>query len=172
MAEFGKGGGGLICFKGISSGRKSSVINQLNVHEFVAGWTSLPVGVVTLAEKFGGVEVRENDFQAMVSYVKRLVDDFAEETLSFVSPYGATQFLGTSGTVTTLAGVHQGLRAYDRRKVDGYWMSTHDVRFVADKLRMMDHLGRIAQPCVGRERADLVVAGLCYFRSFAAILAV
>ena len=31
--------------------------------------------------------------------------------------------LGTSGTVTTIAGVYLDLPRYDRRRVDGCWMS-------------------------------------------------
>jgi exopolyphosphatase/guanosine-5'-triphosphate,3'-diphosphate pyrophosphatase len=67
--------------------------------------------------------------------------------------------IGTSGTVTTLSGVHLGLRKYDRRQVDGLWLSFADARSDAERLRSMNLEQRAAHPCIGRGRADLVVAG-------------
>jgi exopolyphosphatase/guanosine-5'-triphosphate,3'-diphosphate pyrophosphatase len=67
--------------------------------------------------------------------------------------------LGTSGTVTTIAGVHLGLSRYDRRQVDGCWMSDKSVTSVVERLLAMDYEQRVANPCIGRERADLVLAG-------------
>jgi exopolyphosphatase/guanosine-5'-triphosphate,3'-diphosphate pyrophosphatase len=64
-----------------------------------------------------------------------------------------------SGTVTTLAGVHMGLRRYDRSRVDGAWVPVADIRAVSRRLAGMDYDARVASPCVGHERADLVVAG-------------
>ena len=67
--------------------------------------------------------------------------------------------LGTSGTVTTLAGVHLGLPRYDRRRVDGIWLAGGVVADLIETLVGMDYDARIANPCIGRERADLVLAG-------------
>jgi exopolyphosphatase/guanosine-5'-triphosphate,3'-diphosphate pyrophosphatase len=67
--------------------------------------------------------------------------------------------LGTSGTVTTLAAVHLGLRRYDRRKVDGLPLPFAAVAEVGRRLRAMSNEERAAHPCIGRGRADLVVAG-------------
>ena len=67
--------------------------------------------------------------------------------------------LGTSGTVTTIAGVHLNLRRYDRRRVDGCWMREEEVSAVVEKLLAMSYEERIANPCIGAERADLVLAG-------------
>jgi exopolyphosphatase / guanosine-5'-triphosphate,3'-diphosphate pyrophosphatase len=61
--------------------------------------------------------------------------------------------------VTTLAGLRQGLRRYDRRRVDGTHLSFSDARAVTDRLLELDCAGRAAQPCIGQDRADLVVAG-------------
>jgi exopolyphosphatase/guanosine-5'-triphosphate,3'-diphosphate pyrophosphatase len=67
--------------------------------------------------------------------------------------------LGTSGTVTTIAGVHLNLPRYDRRQVDGLWLSSRDVDAAIARLRAMSYAQRSANPCIGHERADLVLAG-------------
>jgi exopolyphosphatase/guanosine-5'-triphosphate,3'-diphosphate pyrophosphatase len=72
---------------------------------------------------------------------------------------GGVQMIGTSGTVTTLSGVHLGLEKYDRDQVDGLWLSFTDACGAAEQLRQMNLEQRAAHPCIGRGRADLVVAG-------------
>jgi exopolyphosphatase/guanosine-5'-triphosphate,3'-diphosphate pyrophosphatase len=67
--------------------------------------------------------------------------------------------LGTSGTVTTIAGVHLELRRYDRNRVDGCWMSVAEIDAVISRLSAMSYDERVASPCIGPERADLVLAG-------------
>jgi exopolyphosphatase/guanosine-5'-triphosphate,3'-diphosphate pyrophosphatase len=67
--------------------------------------------------------------------------------------------LGTSGTVTTLAGVHLNLPRYDRRRVDGTWLTGDQVAALVETVVAMDYAARVAHPCIGRERADLVIAG-------------
>jgi exopolyphosphatase/guanosine-5'-triphosphate,3'-diphosphate pyrophosphatase len=67
--------------------------------------------------------------------------------------------LGTSGTVTTVAGIHLGLKRYDRSRVDGCWMRTDEARAVTDPLLACSYEARMAEPCIGRDRADLVLAG-------------
>jgi exopolyphosphatase/guanosine-5'-triphosphate,3'-diphosphate pyrophosphatase len=71
----------------------------------------------------------------------------------------SAHFLGTSGTVTTISGIHLKLPVYERSRVDGCWLSVHDVRRVSSDLRAMTYAERVAQPCIGHERADLVLAG-------------
>ncbi len=72
---------------------------------------------------------------------------------------GTAHLLGTSGTVTTVAGIYLALPAYDRRKVDGCWLENAQIREVSDRLIAMSYDERVAQPCIGRDRADLVLAG-------------
>jgi exopolyphosphatase/guanosine-5'-triphosphate,3'-diphosphate pyrophosphatase len=71
----------------------------------------------------------------------------------------STHLLGTSGTVTTIAGLYLRLRRYDRRQVDGCWMTDEQVQGVLDELCAMSYEERVASPCIGAERADLVLAG-------------
>ena len=72
---------------------------------------------------------------------------------------GRFHLLGTSGTVTTVAGIHLELPRYDRRRVDGLWMSADQADDAVDRLRAMNYEQRAANGCIGHERADLVLAG-------------
>ncbi|WP_035831190.1 Ppx/GppA phosphatase family protein [Kaistia adipata] len=123
-------------------------------------WASLPVGVVTLSERHGGETVTAEVFEAMVVEVSEMLSAFPEApALDQAVAAGNLHMLGTSGTVTTLAGVHLGLDRYDRRRVDGTWMSADEVNLMMNTLTGMDYAARIANPCIGKERADLVLAG-------------
>ena len=121
-------------------------------------WASLQLGVVTLAETFGGVHVTREVFDAMVAHVAGALADFRSRVEREVR-CDAFHLLGTSGTVTTLAGVHLGLLRYDRRRVDGLWMSDGEIDRALDLLRAMSYDERVANGCIGAERADLVLAG-------------
>jgi exopolyphosphatase/guanosine-5'-triphosphate,3'-diphosphate pyrophosphatase len=133
---------------------------RLEVQGCIAAWTSLPVGVVTLAERFGGRHVERAQFESMVAYVGDLLAPFeAEHRLRQRLGRGNTHLLGTSGTVTTVAGVHLGLPRYERSRVDGCWLEIGEVRAVTDGLLDCTYEERVAEPCIGRERADLVLAG-------------
>jgi len=122
----------------------------------IRAWASLPLGVVTLAERHGGVKVDRALFETMIAEVKVFVDRFAAE---HGGPDADMHMLGTSGTVTTIAGVHLGLKRYDRRQVDGCWMRDGEVTAVVEQLLGMSYDDRVANACIGRERADLVLAG-------------
>jgi exopolyphosphatase/guanosine-5'-triphosphate,3'-diphosphate pyrophosphatase len=126
----------------------------------IRNWASLPVGVVNLSERHGGEEVSRVQFEAMVDEVTSMLATFPDGALlDEAVASGQIHLLGTSGTVTTLAGVHLGLERYDRRQVDGIWMDEADVTAMIDRLVGTDYAGRVAHPCIGRERADLVLAG-------------
>jgi exopolyphosphatase/guanosine-5'-triphosphate,3'-diphosphate pyrophosphatase len=129
-------------------------------------WVSLPVGVVTLAERHGGIDVDGDTFEAMVDEVRAEFHRFhARDALRSAVETADFHYLGTSGTVTTLAGVHLELPRYDRRYVDGLWMDDDDIERMMMKLRGMDYEARRANPCIGRERADLVLAGCAVFEA-------
>jgi len=122
----------------------------------IVGWASLPVGVVTLAERYGGKAVSREVYQAMIEEVAILVNRFAAE---HCGDLGAFHMLGTSGTVTTIAGVFLRLARYDRRRVDGCWLTDDEISRVVAELMAMSFEERAANPCIGTERADLVLAG-------------
>ncbi len=152
-------GGGSSEIAVIDLGRDRS--GRLSNH--IKAWTSLPVGVVTLSEQHGGREVTRDIFGAMVRDVETMLARFdcPESITGHHAADGNAGFhlLGTSGTVTTLAGVYLDLPRYDRRRVDGLWLSSVDVDRMMERLLSWDFEQRSANPCIGADRADLVLAG-------------
>jgi exopolyphosphatase/guanosine-5'-triphosphate,3'-diphosphate pyrophosphatase len=141
-------------------GWRRSLPDRLEAQSCIAAWTSLQVGVVTLAEQFGGKLVDAAIFEAMVRHVARMLEPFeAKHGLRQRLAQGRSHLLGTSGTVTTVAGVHLRLPRYERNKVDGCWLDSQQARAVTADLLASSYDERAAQPCVGKERADLVLAG-------------
>jgi exopolyphosphatase / guanosine-5'-triphosphate,3'-diphosphate pyrophosphatase len=126
----------------------------------IVEWVSLPAGVVTMAESFGGIDVTPQIYAAMRRHVVQLLAPFlsrvAARRTGIVAP---GHLLGTSGTVTTIAGVQLRLRRYDRSKVDGSWLTSADIDEVVARLLSMTYDQRAANPCIGRDRADLVLGG-------------
>jgi exopolyphosphatase/guanosine-5'-triphosphate,3'-diphosphate pyrophosphatase len=121
---------------------------------------SIPIGVVSCAERYGGDRVSPEDYLSMRTTVERALQSFDDEhRIGDSIRQGGVQMVGSSGTVTTLAAVHLSLRHYDRHRVDGLVLSFDDIARVAAWLTDSDYASRAAVPCIGRERADLVVAG-------------
>ena len=124
----------------------------------VEAWESLRLGVVSLAETFGGEDVTTEVFAAMVRHVDVALTPFAE-SVADLRRCARFHLLGTSGTVTTIAGVHLNLARYDRRAIDGLWLTRVEVDAAVGRLRRMSYSDRAANGCIGSERADLVLAG-------------
>ncbi len=136
----------------------------------IVSWTSLPVGVVSLAERYGGRDVTRETFHAMVGHVRGLIDGFeGRHRIGHLLASPRFHLLGTSGTVTTLAGVHLGLDRYDRRRVDGLWMDSENVDRMVEMLLGWDFGQRVANPCIGADRADLVLAGCAILEAIRAV---
>ena len=126
----------------------------------IAAWKSIPCGVVTLAETHGGHTVDEDIYGDMIEEVRDHLAPFeAEHGFGDLMAGGNVQMIGTSGTVTTLAGIHLKLPQYDRNRVDGIALDFCDLSAATRELVAMDYDARCKVPCVGRDRADLVVAG-------------
>jgi exopolyphosphatase/guanosine-5'-triphosphate,3'-diphosphate pyrophosphatase len=90
----------------------------------------------------------------------RVAESFAPFAAALPTDHDAPpRLLGTSGTVTTLASLHLGLSAYDRRAVDGLIVPAPSMRAISAKLSALSIAERATLPCIGHERADLVVAG-------------
>jgi len=134
--------------------------DRVGVQSCIAAWTSLPIGVVNLAERHGGRDVTAYSYEAMVKDVMAGLKGFeAKHRFDEKIARKRAHFLGTSGTVTTISGIHLKLPVYERARVDGCWLSARDVRTVSSDLIAMSYAERVAQPCIGQERADLVLAG-------------
>ena len=110
----------------------------------------------TLAERHRGHEVSRATFEAMITEVTERIGEFAA---AHSGDLARMHMLGTSGTVTTIAGVYLELPRYDRRRVDGCWLVDEQVTDVVERLLEMSYDERVANPCIGAERADLVLAG-------------
>jgi exopolyphosphatase / guanosine-5'-triphosphate,3'-diphosphate pyrophosphatase len=129
---------------------------QPNAAPRIKAWMSMPLGVVTIAERFGGKDVTPESYARMIEEAAQYVAPFAAEHNSNLEDM---HLLGTSGTVTTLAGVFLDLSRYDRRRIDGIWMDNSDVTAVIRKLLGMTYQERAGNNCISIERADLVLAG-------------
>ncbi|RVI91333.1 Ppx/GppA family phosphatase [Sinorhizobium meliloti] len=150
------GGSSEIAVIRIGENRSSRLANH------ITHWTSLPVGVVTLSERHGGEHVTPQSFEVMVREVEAMLAGFESPSVDALASgsYGdGFHLIGTSGTVTTLAGVHLDLPRYDRRRVDGLWLSDDEVSAMQARLLSWDFAARAANPCIGPDRADLVLAG-------------
>jgi exopolyphosphatase/guanosine-5'-triphosphate,3'-diphosphate pyrophosphatase len=135
----------------------------------ILDWQSVPWGVVSLTETVGR-ERDSADPDARVgryAEMRRVVDESFAEFAERVAPRRAPdlRLLGTSGTVTTLASVHLELPQYDRKAVDGLIVPSDSMRAISSRLAHMPAGERRALPCIGQERADLVVAGCAILES-------
>ena len=128
------------------------------------GYISLPVGVVTLSERSASCCYSPAGFS-------RLVDDIAAMLHPFERVHhigeeirrGGVLMVGTSGTVTTLAGVSLKLDRYRRGLVDGLCLTREAVDLALAEARALGREGLSRHPCIGRERVDFVLPGCAIF---------
>ncbi|MBY0566728.1 MAG: Ppx/GppA family phosphatase [Hyphomonadaceae bacterium] len=127
----------------------------------ILAWGTAPLGVVTLAEE------EEEPASGKEAWYEALVERLAAQLQSVgdaghlraAFDEGRAHVIGTSGTVTSLAGVHLGLTRYQRARVDGYWFDVAACRETIAQMLAKTLEQRAANPCVGNDRADLVVLG-------------
>jgi len=130
----------------------------------ILDWQSVPWGVVSLSETVAeaGADPQDRETRlARYARMKRIVADSFAEFAERIAPMRTPdlRLLGTSGTVTTLASVHLDLPQYDRAAVDGLIVPARAMREIATRLSGLSPAERCLLPCIGNERADLVVAG-------------
>ena len=125
----------------------------------ILDWHSAPWGVVSLTEAVGHGEGTQGRAASYAEMRARVAESFAPFVARLNPPSGTRRLLGTSGTVTTLASVHLGLESYDRSIVDGLIVPSASMRDVSQRLAHLSLADRAKVPCIGGERADLVVAG-------------
>lgn len=130
------------------------------------GVYSLPEGVVTLAERYASEALSPEQYQS-------LVDELATRLAGFDRTHGIgeqirqgrVQMLGTSGTVTTIGGLHLKLDRYDRSRVDGMKLNSETASSICRYLLNLPPGGRAHEPCIGPDRADLVLVGCALFEA-------
>jgi exopolyphosphatase/guanosine-5'-triphosphate,3'-diphosphate pyrophosphatase len=136
------------------------LVDQVDGVPKIRSWWSAPWGVVSLTESEGRIALEGPDrmlaYGRMRERARRAFASFASTLPSHVE---GIRLLGTSGTVTTLASVHLALPTYDRRAVDGLHVPVGEMQKISSMIAGMGHEERAALPCIGRDRADLVVAG-------------
>ena len=130
-----------------------------DAHEMV-DWISMPFGVVSLTERFGQGPFEAKAWEAIVGELLERLAPFCEaHGISTHVGNAGVQMLGSSGTVTTLAGLSQELPRYDRARVDGSFLEFEAVHRLTGMLSAMSAEDRAGHPCIGRDRADMMAAG-------------
>jgi len=126
----------------------------------ILGTLSIPMGVMTVAETYGTGVLSEPHAAELTTGIDDTLADFDRtHGISQEIARGSVQMLGTSGTVTTLGGIHLGLTRYDRSKVDGIDVPFDAIDEMVRRLSALSVPERADIPCVGQQRADLMVAG-------------
>ncbi|RIJ22314.1 Ppx/GppA family phosphatase [Henriciella barbarensis] len=126
----------------------------------IKAWTSVPLGVVTLTEAFDHLGSEEEAYPAMLERAKSYVEKWAEKhDIRRMLADETSHIIGTSGTVTCVAGVHFGLEKYRRDLVDGQWMDHDGCYSTMDALITAGPEGRAKFPTIGHDRAGLMLAG-------------
>ena len=129
----------------------------------VVDWKSVQLGVTTLCDKFSDVRDDASKFALMSCHFEEMLTDFA--------PYGGFhersgfQVIGTSGTVTTVAASHLGLRRYDRNRIDGLQMTSDQIDRVVRGYLRLGPAGRQLDPRIGRDRHDLIMSGVAILQA-------
>ncbi|MEP3892007.1 MAG: Ppx/GppA phosphatase family protein [Hellea sp.] len=126
----------------------------------ISAWASMPIGVATLSERVPEIEDRTVWYEAMKQVVRDEIAKAGCET-RFTNSFkeGKGHLIGTSGTITSLAGIHLKLPYYQRDKVDGLWLRSSDAVRVARDMASRSPAERAKEPCIGKDRATLLVAG-------------
>ena len=133
----------------------------------ILGWASFPIGVVTLADRFGpGTE----HYEAMLAHARALMEsNDAAQRFGPLFRSGRGQLIGNSGTVTSLAGIHLGLPRYIRSAVDGIWVNREDFEATMRRLAFATPAERAQEPCLVGGRSDLIVPGIAILAAVCAL---
>ena len=128
------------------------------------GYVSLPFGVVTLAERAGASCFTEQGFGEVVELVAEHLRRFDRvHCIGQEIRAGGVRLIGTSGTVTTLAGVALSLPRYRRPLVDGRTLEACVADQAMGDLFALGRDGLAAHPCVGPERVEFVLPGCAIY---------
>jgi exopolyphosphatase / guanosine-5'-triphosphate,3'-diphosphate pyrophosphatase len=144
---------------------RRTAANGSPIRHDILAWSSAPVGVVKLAERHGGRELRAATYAAMNAELAEMFAAMRMELEPGLFDPKRFHLLGTSGTLTTLAGIKLGLKRYERSRIDGQWLDRDDILRISDAIVCEDFKGRAAMPCIGTDRADLILPGCAILRA-------
>ena len=136
----------------------------------IDGSISIPQGVVTVADRYGGRELPAATYRAIVDEMRPALAAFDERfAIAEHIRAGEVQMIGSSGTVTILGALYLNLPRYIRARVDGTALDFDSIAQVTQRLASMAYVDRVAHPCIGHERADLVLAGCAILEAICAL---
>ena len=120
------------------------------MHYDIVAWSSAPVGVVKLAERHGGRELAASSYKPMRAELDGIFSAMKAELGPDVFDAERYHLLGTSGTLTTLAGIKLGLKRYERSRIDGQWLKRDDILKISDTIVTRDFPGAPRFPASAR----------------------
>lgn len=162
-------GGGSTELAWVSPAEVHQALADGNLRPPILGWASVDLGVVGLAdEEVEPERLKDVWYDQLVERFSARFAEVGDARLKKVFADGRAHIIGTSGTVTSFAGLHLKLEKYDRSRVDGMWLSTEECRAVIRSLLRQSPAERARHPCIGRERSDLIVLGGAIFDALCA----
>lgn len=132
----------------------------------LAGAWSMELGVVHLTERYlkgdppAEAELRavEDEVRGVVAELKRRMRADGIDPLDFSARRGAA-FVGTAGTITTLAALDQGLESYERGRINNYTIKRERIRELYRYLAAMRLKEREEVLNLEKGREDLIIPG-------------
>ncbi len=142
------------------------LVSQLSGEPEIVNSISIPFGVVTLGERIGTDNLSIEIYEYWIDVISKKLQIFSyQNKINDKIDAGLVQMLGASGTVTTLTGINLALPRYLRSAVDGAYLDFEAARIISSNLRRKNLEERASHPCIGDERADLVLAGCIILES-------
>jgi len=125
---------------------------------------SFPVGIVTVAQRYGALSRIEAEMETLMAPVRAFIRDI-------YARYGRPDtFVATAGTPTTVAAMKLGqtYATYDPEAVNGTELSREELRVWLGRLLAMPFEKR--EETVGVGRSDLIAAGILIFEALFDVL--
>ncbi len=137
----------------IGGGSTEIIISRLGEHPAIA---SLPLGAVYLTERF---ITNDPPSRADVALLRSAVRKELDDRFPAMQPVPSSIFVGTAGTITTLAAIDQGLAVYDPRKINRFILTRDVIDDIAEKLSRMTLSERRDIRGLELGREDIILAG-------------
>ncbi|MBI5328240.1 MAG: Ppx/GppA family phosphatase [Deltaproteobacteria bacterium] len=135
--------------------------------KMVGAW-SMEMGVVHLTENYLKTDPpTKRELNTMESEIERIIYDlrFTIYDLGFLNPKSEIRnpesevFIGTAGTITTLAAIDQGLEKYDPEKINNYVIRYETVKRIYRHLASIPLQKREEILSLEKGREDIIIPG-------------